>query len=127
MTEIKTAKTDPAVTAGMDYHALTRKMESMVRPKQLNEKNTDLYTHPSQNVDRNKELDPQALVDDLKDFVTRNDISLSFEVDKTTGRTVIKIMDKETDKVLRQLPPEELLELAASLDDLAGHFLNAKA
>ena len=127
MNDIKMAKPDPAVAAGMDYQVLAKKMEYLAKPKQSYEKQSEPAASSSKSVDKTQEPDPEALVEDLKDFAARNNISLSFEVDKATGRTVIKIMDKETDRVLRQLPPEELLDLAASLDDWAGHFLNARA
>jgi flagellar protein FlaG len=52
---------------------------------------------------------------------------LSFRVDKSTGKTVIKIMDAQTEEVVRQYPPEEILDMAASLKDLASNFFNVFA
>lgn len=43
---------------------------------------------------------------------------LSFEVDETLGKTVVSVIDKETDKLIRQIPPEELLVLSKRLKEL---------
>lgn len=51
-------------------------------------------------------------VQNLNDFVQRQDRALQFEIDDVTGDTVIKVMDSATDEVIRQIPSEELLALA---------------
>ena len=45
---------------------------------------------------------------------------VSFAVDERTGRVICRIMDQETGEVLRQVPPEEMLALAARLDEMIG-------
>jgi flagellar protein FlaG len=40
---------------------------------------------------------------------------LHFSVDETSGRTVIKVIDVETQEVVRQIPQEEALSLARTL------------
>ncbi len=51
-------------------------------------------------------------VQNLNDFIQRQDRALQFEIDDITGDTVIKVMDSTTDEVIRQIPSEELLALA---------------
>ncbi|HEB94124.1 MAG TPA: flagellar protein FlaG [Gammaproteobacteria bacterium] len=51
-------------------------------------------------------------VQNLNDFIQRQDRALQFEIDDITGDTVIKVMDSATDEVIRQIPSEELLALA---------------
>ncbi|HHH47378.1 MAG TPA: flagellar protein FlaG [Gammaproteobacteria bacterium] len=57
-------------------------------------------------------------VQNLNDFVQRQDRALQFEVDDVTGDTVIKVMDSATDEVIRQIPSEELLALARRMMQL---------
>jgi|SaaInlStandDraft_1057018.scaffolds.fasta_scaffold96531_1 uncharacterized FlaG/YvyC family protein len=38
--------------------------------------------------------------------------SLSISVDKQLGSTIIKVTDRETDEVIRQIPPERIVNLA---------------
>ncbi len=40
---------------------------------------------------------------------------LRFSVDETTGRTVIQVLDPATDRIIRQIPPEEVIAIARAL------------
>ncbi len=44
--------------------------------------------------------------------------NLQFSVDEASGHTVIKVIDAETDEVIRQIPSEEIMNLAHRLMDL---------
>lgn len=57
-------------------------------------------------------------------FVARN---LQFSVDEETGRSVVKIVDSVTHEVVRQMPSEELLNIAKALDKMTGLLLKQKA
>ena len=46
--------------------------------------------------------------------------SLSITVDDRLGATIIKVTDKETDELIRQIPPEEIVSLARLLRENAG-------
>lgn len=37
--------------------------------------------------------------------------SLLFSVDENSGRTVITVVDKATDEIIRQIPPEEVMNM----------------
>jgi flagellar protein FlaG len=49
--------------------------------------------------------------------------TLQFSVDRNSGDTVIRVIDSETDKVVRQIPAEEMLALAERLRAASGVFL----
>ena len=59
----------------------------------------------------------------LNDYVQNVQRNLSFSVDKDSGQTVIKVYDAQTKEVIRQLPPEETLKLAASIDHQLSNLL----
>jgi flagellar protein FlaG len=44
----------------------------------------------------------------------------SFEKDKATGISIVKIVDKRTNETIRQMPPKEIVELARFLDHPQG-------
>ncbi len=48
---------------------------------------------------------------------------LQFSVDDDTGKVVIKVLNAETEEVVRQIPPEEVLSLAANLEANGGSLL----
>ncbi|MDB6061226.1 MAG: hypothetical protein JWM78_1329 [Verrucomicrobiaceae bacterium] len=69
-----------------------------------------------------------AAVTKLNDYVQNVQRNLSFSVDKDSGQTVIKVLDVQTNEVIRQIPPAETLRLAASLEErMAQLFVTERA
>lgn len=52
--------------------------------------------------------------------------NLKFEKDTTTGKTVVRVIDSETQKILRQMPSEEMLAMSKALDRLQGLMVHLK-
>lgn len=69
----------------------------------------------------------QKAVENLKQAAQSSSANLQFSVDKDTGETVIRVIDGGTKEVIRQIPSEEVLQLAKSLDRLSGLLLKQKA
>lgn len=59
--------------------------------------------------------------------VQRISQNLKFSVDHDSGRVVVKIVDGETDQVIRQIPSEEALAISHALDKLQGLIIQQKA
>ncbi|WP_193583177.1 flagellar protein FlaG [Laribacter hongkongensis] len=57
--------------------------------------------------------------------LTQSELKIS--IDDDLGVQVVKIMDTSTDEVIRQIPSEEMLELAKSLDKVLGLLVRDKA
>lgn len=53
--------------------------------------------------------------------------SVEFSVDERTGRTIVRVVDADTGKLIRQLPSAEMLEIAQALDRLQGLLLREQA
>ncbi len=53
-------------------------------------------------------------------------LKLQFSIEQGTGKTVIRIVDGESGKVIRQVPPEELLRVMKVLRDLKGSLVNQR-
>ena len=62
----------------------------------------------------------EETVSDLNVLVQKMRRELQFTVEQDSGEVVVKIIDTETDKVVRQIPPEELVALKKRLSDAAG-------
>ena len=54
-------------------------------------------------------------VSQLNDFVQNVQRDLQFEVDNESGKTIVKVVDQTTQKVIRQMPDEVALRLAEKL------------
>ncbi|MDH5409217.1 MAG: flagellar protein FlaG [Gammaproteobacteria bacterium] len=55
---------------------------------------------------------------ELKDFAQNMQRDLNFHVDDVTGRVVIRVVDATTEKVIRQIPQEEVLALARRMAEM---------
>ena len=67
------------------------------------------------------------VVADLNKVAQANAQGVRFSVDEDTGRTVVKVVDTQTDKVLRQIPSVEALKLWRSIEQMQGVMLRDKA
>ena len=63
----------------------------------------------------------------VNDFVNSVNSNLLFSVDDDTGKTIVKVVDKNPDEVIRQIPSEEMLSIAKALDNIKGLLVKQKA
>ena len=49
---------------------------------------------------------------------------LQFSIDEDSKRTVVKVIDQETQEVLRQIPTKEALEIAKSFASAKGQLIS---
>jgi len=73
------------------------------------------------------QLPPEELLKQIKGLTEDGIYSVRFENDDTVDELVVKIVDRDTDEIIRQIPAEEILELRAVLDDLRGNLVNTKS
>ena len=64
----------------------------------------------------------------LNEYVQSVQRDLQFNLDESSGKTVIKVLDRNTQEVIRQIPDELVLKLARNLhQDEPVNLFNAKA
>lgn len=51
---------------------------------------------------------------------------LQFVVDHNSNEVIVKVIDKETDKVIKELPPEELQRLHRNLRETIGFLFDER-
>lgn len=68
--------------------------------------------------------DVEGMVEALKELTETLQTKLNFSVDSGTNSIVVKVIDKDTDKVIKQIPPESMLELQEKMQDLTGFLLS---
>ena len=54
-------------------------------------------------------------VSQLNDYVQNVQRDLQFEVDNESGQTIVRVVDQQTQEVVRQMPDEVALRLAEKL------------
>lgn len=64
----------------------------------------------------------------MNDYIQATQRDLRFSIDRESGETVVKVLDRQTEEVIRQIPDELFLKLARNLNvDEPVHFFNEQA
>jgi flagellar protein FlaG len=67
------------------------------------------------------------VVSELNSLVRELHRELHFSVDDESGDTIIKVVDRETDEVVRQIPSEDVVRLRQRLQEAAGAIFQDSA
>ena len=78
---------------------------------------------------------PQMSVEDavrtfqkkLKKFREVLKSEAEFQIDRSTGMVIVKIKDKDTGQIIRQIPPDVVVKLARTIDEFLGMLLDERA
>jgi len=63
----------------------------------------------------------------VKKFHQGAESSLRFEVNDDIGKMIVKVVDIQTKEVIRQIPSEEMIQIAKTLDKLQGMLIRSSA
>ncbi len=62
----------------------------------------------------------------INEFIPVQATSLVFEFDELGEPPVVKVLDKSSQEVIREIPPKEFREMAKALDEVADRLTNTK-
>lgn len=66
-------------------------------------------------------------VNQIQQFTHTLAPNLKFSIDEETGKTIVRIMDAQTQEVIRQFPSEEAISIARALGKIEGLLFHDKA
>lgn len=66
----------------------------------------------------------QHLTEAVDSYMASIGVSLKFNIDERTDMVQVEVRDPETDKLIRKIPADEMLDLAASIENMVGLFLD---
>lgn len=89
-------------------------------------KNKNALRSEPQVSSENPKIQPEELLDQIKAITQDGLYSVRFEKDKSSSELVVKIVDNESQEVIRQIPPEELLSFKATFAELIGNIVDTK-
>ncbi len=69
----------------------------------------------------------KAAIEQLNEFMKQGQRSLSFSVDKSVDEVVVRVVDTETQELIRQIPNEETLKFKQHLEGMLGMLFSDKA
>ncbi len=67
-----------------------------------------------------------SAVNELNNAVQNSQRAIQFSVDDQSGDVIIKVVDAETEEIIRQIPPEEVVRLARQMEESAGGLLRTE-
>jgi flagellar protein FlaG len=69
-------------------------------------------------------VQPEEILTQIKALTENGQYSVRFENNQEFNELVVKVVDTETDEVIRQIPAEEVLGVRATLDELSGKIVD---
>lgn len=113
--------------------ALPQSSPPLSTSRKLSTSNTDVVVSPVSTADPRVNSSPRSedqvneAVQKIQGTVDNLAHNLRFSIDEDTGKTIIKVMDVHTEEIIRQIPSEEAVEIARTLDKVQGLLFNGKA
>lgn len=66
----------------------------------------------------------QHAVQQIQTYLNDSQRQLQFQVDDASGRTIVRVVNPETNEVIRQIPGEEMLKLARAIGANGGQIIS---
>ena len=73
-----------------------------------------------------KKLDFSEIVEEASRALETINTELTFRVHKGTGRTLVQLIEIDTKRVVREIPPEKMLDIVAGIWEWAGLMIDRK-
>ena len=68
----------------------------------------------------------KRIADAMDSYVQSIQRDLNIQVHEETGKIMVKVVSRDTGKVIREIPPKELLDMAAKMDEMTGTLFSEK-
>jgi flagellar protein FlaG len=118
----------------MGYPASQSSDQSGINPVQSpdridlrNRDQIDSKNQEQQKQSKNTELAIPAILKDLETKINHmHDVGLEFTRHKDSGKTIVRVVEKGTNRVIREIPSEEFLDLVEKMDQMIGILFDKK-
>ncbi len=68
--------------------------------------------------------DIKERLDKIESKLAQGGVELKFKLREESGELQVEVLDAASEKVVRKLPPDELIKLSASMEEFSTGFLN---
>ncbi len=72
-------------------------------------------------------LDIEAAVESINDTMEHINRSLRFSIHEDTQRMIVRVVNTSTDEVIKELPPEDVLDTVARIREMIGLLIDERA
>ena len=84
---------------------------------------SQVRTHKPQLVER---ADIEGMVEGLNDFLEPINTAIKFVLHDKLDRYYVKVVDSKTDELVREIPPEQMLDMYAAMAEFMGLIVDEK-
>lgn len=112
-------KVDSAAVVGSIAPKVSTSADEIDRERKGKEVSTQVESQT-----KTKKVQPEEILDQIKALTDDGSYSVRFEKDNKHNEMVVRLVDIESGETIRQLPPEELLNLTDTLQELRGSLLD---
>jgi flagellar protein FlaG len=75
-------------------------------------------------MDTQSVADLTGALDQINGYLESTHRGLRFSIDDDSGRTIVRVVDTETDEVVRQIPSKEMLALIRHFSEMTGKIFD---
>ena len=112
-----------------DFQLNTVQIEkSPIKQEDMSQTKTAIVTDDTKNLEMNlKNSDElKKLIEELQNKISYLNKSLKIEIDKDINEPIIKIIEVDTNRVIRQIPPDYVVNIIKNINKMLGALLNEK-
>jgi len=88
------------------------------------ERNPESLREKQEYSEQELEDEVRESVKDINEIVDKVKEGLSFQIHEDTEKMMVKVVDLKTDEVIKELPPEEMLDLQARIHEMVGILID---
>lgn len=111
-----TSSREISAELGKSQSEATGVQREQVGPEIPREAKEDSQQCPTSNIG----VDLKEQVEKLNKVALIFDKRINFEIHEETGRVMAKVVSKESGEILREIPPEQILNILAQMEDTLG-------
>lgn len=106
--------------------------ENPALPQDTSQTKTGVITEDTKNMEsslKEQLKNPEELkkiIEELQNKISYLNKALKIEIDKDINEPIIKIIEVGTDKVIRQIPPDYVINIIKNINKMLGALLNEK-
>lgn len=97
--------------------------------EEIRTSNIEIVNHTKQNLGYRPTIQEKLIMESIEVANKRilgPEKEFEFAIHKETKQIMVKILDKTTKEVIREIPPEKVLDAVAHMWELAGLFMDEK-
>ncbi|MEZ4598766.1 MAG: flagellar protein FlaG [Syntrophotaleaceae bacterium] len=110
-------KVDSAAVSGTVTPKLATSADEITRVREETANRVDSDT-------ARKKVQPEEILDQIKSLTEDGAYSVRFEMEHKTNQMVVRLVEVESGEMIRQIPPEELIDLTKHLKELRGSLVD---